>query len=152
MAGKLCRKCDETRHISQFHKNRAAKDGLSAMCKKCAGRYGRIRRRIDLPTKYGITANQYDQMLDERGPRCPICGTVNDNPRIDHCHKTGKVRGLICNRCNIGLGLFLDNPRALLRAAVYLKNAGQPGFPCTHQTLNDIAEDISRRQKALDRI
>lgn len=59
-----------------------------------------------------------------QGLLCPICATPNTlTPHVDHCHKTGKVRGILCHRCNIALGMLLDNPNACLRAAVYLLNS-----------------------------
>lgn len=97
--------------------------------------------RRNLKINYGITGVQYDTMLEQRGPLCPICKKPNDKPHIDHCHKTGRVRGLLCNRCNTALGMLLDSPAACLRAAVYLQSAGEPGFPVTANTLDAIVTE-----------
>jgi hypothetical protein len=84
-----------------------------------------------LRSKYGITLEQYNIMLENQGGVCAICG---DPPTIihagekvsplsvDHCHKTGKVRGLLCHPCNMALGLFKDNKDRLRAAAAYLED------------------------------
>lgn len=73
--------------------------------------------------KYGITIEQRDEILKKQGGICPICGTDNPGTRdwhIDHCHKTGRVRGVLCNTCNTGLGMFADAPEKLQSAVLYL--------------------------------
>ena len=78
----------------------------------------------ELLRKYGIDADQYDRMVENQNNKCKICGT--DEPRgiggwkVDHCHSTGKVRGLLCNNCNLGLGYFKDNIKSLEAAIQYL--------------------------------
>jgi len=77
-----------------------------------------------LTRKYGITTDDYNQMVESQNNKCKICGT--DEPRgtggwkVDHCHTTGKVRGLLCNNCNVGLGYFKDNIESLQAAIQYL--------------------------------
>ena len=85
-----------------------------------------IERRSKLKNTYGLTPEQYDVMLEAQGSCCAICDAKKPGGRtklffIDHCHTTGKVRGLLCMRCNTGLGLFLDNPRFLSKAIDYLR-------------------------------
>lgn len=76
--------------------------------------------------KYGLSPEAYTQMVLDQQNQCAICGTTNPGGQtvrkwhVDHDHKTGKVRGLLCFRCNIGLGYFLDDPDALTSAARYL--------------------------------
>lgn len=70
-------------------------------------------------SKYGITPGEYIDMLLDQDKRCAICNT-RDYLVIDHCHATGKVRGLLCNKCNLGLGLFKDNVDSLQNAIKYL--------------------------------
>lgn len=75
---------------------------------------------------YGITLQEYDDMLYEQGSGCAICGTKNDvvegrRLAIDHCHDSGKVRGILCAKCNKGLGLFCDSVENLESAIKYLK-------------------------------
>ena len=85
-------------------------------------------RRLDLKCKYGITLEQYDQMFDAQGGVCAICGepeaVANKHGvcrlSVDHDHETNKVRMLLCNKCNHGLGLFDENLEKLLKAMHYL--------------------------------
>lgn len=78
--------------------------------------------------KYGITGEIYQRILSRQGNRCAICRSENAGDRrgmrfhVDHNHKTGKVRGLLCNNCNLGLGKFKDNPKLFHRAFKYLTN------------------------------
>lgn len=74
-----------------------------------------FRRRL---RKYGIDQERYDKLLADQGGRCPGCGTTDPGVKgwcIDHCHISGRVRALMCNRCNSVLGLTDENP-AILRA------------------------------------
>jgi len=81
-----------------------------------------------LQHKYGLTAEQYDQMLIEQAQRCALCGEEsNGRPwHVDHCHDSGKVRGVLCDHCNIGLGHFRENAALLRRAAEYLEAHASP--------------------------
>ncbi len=74
-------------------------------------------------TRYGITIADYDHMFEAQNGVCYICETPPKRNRlaVDHCHKTGKVRGLLCARCNSCIARFQDNARALRRAATYLE-------------------------------
>lgn len=73
---------------------------------------------------YGITLEQYEEMLNDQNGGCAICGKTpeQENRRlpIDHCHDTGRVRGVLCAKCNQALGMFNDNPDLLCNAAEYL--------------------------------
>lgn len=70
--------------------------------------------------KYGITPEQYDAMLEAQGNRCAICGGGNRRPMaIDHCHKTGKVRALLCDSCNTSLG-HIERDGFLEKALQYI--------------------------------
>ncbi len=78
---------------------------------------------------YGITLEEYFEMVDSHAGLCAICGRVGfqmgKNQKlllvIDHCHESGKVRGLLCHNCNRGLGLFKDNVESLTKAIEYLQ-------------------------------
>jgi ribosomal protein S27AE len=79
--------------------------------------------------KYGMTPVQFSEIyLDQMG-KCKICGRRLLDPdsglHVDHCHKTDKVRGLLCKRCNLGLGQFTDNPRYLYNAYQYIASEGK---------------------------
>lgn len=72
-------------------------------------------------SKYGLTHKEYDGMFKSQGGKCKICGNKFDyRLHVDHCHTTGKVRGLLCRGCNTGLGQFQDDPRILREAINYL--------------------------------
>lgn len=81
-------------------------------------------KSYELKAHYGITLDEYDALLTAQGGVCAICGAAE--PRgmgvfhVDHCHKSSKVRGLLCNECNMGLGKFKDSEQLLLAAAKYL--------------------------------
>lgn len=87
-------------------------------------------RNSDLKKSHGIDANEYDKMLLDQGGVCAICGKLNTAkdhrtglPRrlaVDHCHITGRLRKLLCQHCNQGLGNFKDDPQLLRAAADYL--------------------------------
>jgi len=71
--------------------------------------------------KYKITGAEYTRMLQEQGCICLICGKTGKKMlAVDHDHKTNKVRGLLCSKCNLGLGAFNDNAELLLKAITYL--------------------------------
>jgi hypothetical protein len=78
-----------------------------------------------LRTTYGITLEQYNGLLENQNGNCAICGRNNlDFKRalaVDHCHKSEKIRGLLCNDCNIGLGMFSDSTNILKSAILYLE-------------------------------
>ena len=77
-----------------------------------------------LENVYGITREQYDAILEAQSGRCALC--FADEPggsgkwHVDHCHDGGGVRGLLCLRCNVGLGNFRDDPDLLWSAIEYL--------------------------------
>ena len=80
-----------------------------------------IQRKNKLRLRYSITLEEYDQMFEDQNGKCKICGTEeNGNKRfsVDHDHETGKVRGLLCYRCNTSLGWFEKNKDNVL---VYLR-------------------------------
>ena len=76
--------------------------------------------------KYGITLDDYNQMLDDQDGVCAICQNECPTGRrlsVDHDHETGEVRGLLCHGCNLGLGAFKDSVRGLQRAIQYLESS-----------------------------
>lgn len=135
---KTCTKCGLKKQLDGFHKRSAMLDGRKSECKECTRKYqkekydsGELREAVYL-RNYGITLEQYDQMVLDQDGCCKICGT--DNPgsnrcrfSIDHNHETGEVRGLLCGSCNAALGLFKDNPSTLLSAFNYLTKQGHYG-------------------------
>ena len=89
--------------------------------------YKNRHRKYVLRNLYGMTEEQYQELLIKQGHCCAICGTDKPTGKwrtfgVDHCHHTGKVRGLLCNECNRGIGLLKDSPELVLKAYDYLKN------------------------------
>lgn len=85
------------------------------------------KRRCRLGRDFGITLEQYNEMLAAQGGVCAICKNPETHQRkgvwslsVDHCHDTGRVRGLLCNNCNRGVGLLRDNADLCRAAAEYL--------------------------------
>lgn len=138
-ATRKCTKCGKIKSPEDFFVDSAKKiTGRRPDCKKCnqkkAVEWGRKHKFehywYTAKVKYNLTKEQYHEMLDKQNGKCAICGEVPKYKRhnktttrlnIDHCHKTNKVRGLICFRCNSGLGMFKDNKMLLLSAIKYLK-------------------------------
>ena len=90
-----------------------------------------IHRKAALKADYNITPEQYNQMLNEQHSVCAICGKpeTSINPRnnmprclaVDHDHNTGKIRGLLCSRCNTALGLLNENKETVSKLVLYLE-------------------------------
>ena len=117
-AKKWCNACGKMKRAKEFYENRSILDGLASQCIPCA----LARRRAKL---YGLTPQEFSQLIVDHGGKCPICGVAfvgNREPSIDHCHETNAIRGLLCRKCNTGLGRFCDDARLLTRAAKYLKS------------------------------
>ena len=87
------------------------------------------RRDVQLKSLYGITQADYDRLLALQYGRCAICGTTKPGTRgtwrVDHDHRTGQVRGLLCDRCNLGIGYMQDDPDILIAAARYVMKGRQ---------------------------
>lgn len=88
-------------------------------------------RKCKIKRLFGITPEQYDAVSEKQGGVCAICQRVSPDGRrlhIDHCHKTRKVRGLLCHDCNRGLGMFRDSVALLNRAVEFLTNPTAKGI------------------------
>lgn len=87
-----------------------------------AERYQRNERGASLRRRYGIGIDDYERMFHRQSGQCAICGkSVDGVLHVDHDHKTGRVRGLLCFDCNSGIGKMKDDPAVLRRAATYLE-------------------------------
>lgn len=137
---KACTNCGVEKPYAEFSKNKANKDGHQRWCKVCATQHrkenaeeGRIYQKeyrdnnverlrdYRLRKLYGVTLDRFTEMLKQQNHKCLICGTgLNTSSPMDHCHATGKVRGILCTHCNTGLGKFRDNPEFLQAAIAYL--------------------------------
>lgn len=91
-------------------------------------RASRTVRNATLKKKYGITADEYDRMFSAQGNSCAICGRSehggNGAFHVDHDHKTGKIRAILCQGCNTSLGHMNEDPSLLRKAATYLEEHG----------------------------
>lgn len=142
-----CKKCNVTKSLSDFPKAKGNLSGHSHSCKECRKTYLSewksrnpeeiLRRNREATRKYyatekgarsalqkkanmyGITAEEYTEVLGRNNGLCEIC---NERPsyHLDHCHDTGKIRGALCVQCNTGLGLFGDDVEKLISAQRYL--------------------------------
>jgi hypothetical protein len=125
---KRCPDCGERKSLEEFPRNRNCKDGRHPYCKPCHNARGRETierlhgnsRHYHLKRRYGIGADDFDELVRQQGGVCPICGRA-DPEHVDHSHETGEVRGILCFNCNGGLGQFRDSIDALLAAAQYLE-------------------------------
>jgi len=129
---KVCSKCKKEKLTSEFGKRKDSKDGLRGWCKECTNSWTKSwksnpknrkksqahSRKHHINTRYGLTVEEYDTLFTDAS--CWICGGI-DRLVLDHCHITGKVRGVLCHHCNTGLGLFLDSPDLLRRGAEWLE-------------------------------
>jgi hypothetical protein len=82
------------------------------------------RRAIQLKNKFNLTIKEWDDLFDKQKGVCAICAHPEQNGKrlsIDHCHTSGRIRGLVCNRCNSGLGRFDDDSKLMRRAVEYLE-------------------------------
>ena len=100
---------------------------LIAKSKNYRLRNPNAKMRQDLKSKYGMSINDYIAMLKSQNYVCAICGRSDSGDSnskrlyVDHDHITGKIRGLLCSQCNMGLGKFYDNKNYLKRAILYLE-------------------------------
>ena len=141
---KLCAGCKTEKPRGAFWTDKRRKDGLMARCKSCriveARAYVKARpgyhksvyarskgqtRERHLVRKYGVTLADYNALLASQDGKCAICRAPEEDQfkgvfHVDHCHSTGKVRGLLCRGCNHMLGSVGDDPKLLLRAVEYL--------------------------------
>lgn len=108
---KVCSKCKEQKTLEDFSKSKQNK--THAYCKPCQSEYHFIRR-------YGLDRDDYLQMFEEQESKCAICNRYDDKLHVDHDHKTGEVRALLCGQCNKAIGLMKDNPRITQAATDYL--------------------------------
>ncbi|MEU5889381.1 endonuclease VII domain-containing protein [Streptomyces sp. NPDC047461] len=114
---KYRRTCGEIKPHSEWTRNRSASDGLATLCKSCKaikGRAGHLKRH------YGITEAERDELIASQGGVCCICLAASPE-HVDHCHETGRVRGVLCFSCNAALGQFKDRPDVIRRAATYVE-------------------------------
>lgn len=127
----VCTKCNLEKDPTEFKKV-PTKRGHSTKCKDCYKIYNKDYRGGDkgrdqrLRCRYSISLTEVTELYFLQNGRCKICNTPKassgyEGLHVDHCHTTNKVRGLLCNECNMMLGLAKDNSEILTKAINYLK-------------------------------
>ncbi len=124
---KVCNRCSRQLPVSQFSRRSKSCDGLMHICRDCLREVTRDYKRRQ---QSGVTPQQVEALLAKQRGVCAICGqperTSNRGNRVselavDHDHTTGTIRGLLCARCNLGLGYFNDDVNLIRRAQRYLE-------------------------------
>jgi hypothetical protein len=117
-----CKQCLLKKHSQYQKQNRAAS---SASNRRHYKRNPKSHQAYGLKKRFGLSLEQYDQMLKDQDLKCAICNKHQEiltrRMAVDHCHKTGRLRALLCNSCNRGIGLFADDANLVEKAASYLK-------------------------------
>ena len=125
MENKTCTKCKETKTLDGFHSDKKGKFGKHSKCKICRN----IQcSEIQKFSKYGVTPEKHQEMRDVSGNKCYVCNATEAESWkgtlcIDHCHTTGRVRGLLCHSCNVALGCVTDSQERLQGLMDYLANS-----------------------------
>lgn len=147
---KICTKCKQ---IGEFSKDKTKKDGFHSICKKCqkistkqylknnpdahekrkeVSRLWRANNKekskiaitnATLRSKYGISLDQYNEMLKKQNFSCAVCfdKPIKQRLHVDHCHATLKVRGLLCQACNTSIGKMKESPSLIRALANYVE-------------------------------
>lgn len=141
---KICPKCSRRLGPECFHKDANRKDGLACWCRDCCAskarrwyaenheevkasnrvRYYERNYRI---TRRGLTLEEYNELLALQGGKCAVCGCELLRPQIDHCHRTDRVRGVLCTPCNIVVGWLESHAERAVQAAAYLARFDMTG-------------------------
>ncbi len=146
---KTCARCKQELPMSMFGRAPRMKLGLQSYCRPCNSAWARekyaanreteakknrerararytteLGRRTHIKALYGITWDEYLALLEAQGHACAICQSPEPGGRgnwhVDHEHESKIVRGLLCSTCNVGLGMFKDDPTRLQAAVDYL--------------------------------
>ena len=143
---KRCPRCETVKTLDAFTIRKTGRVGHPvAHCKSCRTASVKLEydtdhsvyRRVHWPSKlkrlYGMTVDDYFEMLDEQNGGCATCGVKTPSGRhykrmgkqemfyVDHCHSTGRVRGLLCLTCNTAIGLIRDSPQIAENIGAYLR-------------------------------
>lgn len=142
---KTCLRCDGIYSIADFGKDNSKPDNRMIYCRNCTRKINKAnksrpafkesrklkRRKYSdkernwlLKYRYGITLEEFNNMFELQGRTCALCDSSKSDSKnfvVDHDHKSGKVRGILCSYCNRALGMFKDDVDILNKAIVYLK-------------------------------
>ena len=126
MEMKTCNRCKVEKPLTEYYKRTYSSGnvGYQNNCKKCQGELRvqywkphQVARR-----KFGLSDEDYTTLIERSQGLCEVCNTpMGDKRCIDHDHKTGKIRGVLCNNCNTALGLVGDNVATLTKLIQYLE-------------------------------
>ena len=143
MEVKRCRICGRELPVSCFYKRGDSLNRYRGECKECHSKKSKVyykehkaehravSRRYAMKKHYGMTEDDFNALYESQGGKCAICGKPLNKvggardqvAHIDHDHETGKVRGILCRLCNIGLGSFRDSLELMDKAKAYLVNS-----------------------------
>ena len=134
---KTCGHCKLPRKVGDFYRNKGKPGGRSRTCRFCQEEYCKswrrrhpkksceIRRRSRIKHAYGLSGGEFDRLLTRQSNQCAVCKSPLTKPCVDHDHRTGKVRGLVCRDCNLAVGHFKDDPERMRKAIRYLQKHGR---------------------------
>jgi hypothetical protein len=148
MEEKVCTSCNLPKALDDFHRNCQRADGYLSKCKSCVKEYRKLHpldnpkiysgmltkdpyynRKKNLKKLYGITLEEFNEMLLLQDGVCKVCKNLQlgkGDFHVDHDHKTGKIRGLLCHKCNVALGMVQDSIEILQSLISYLKDNNSP--------------------------
>lgn len=122
---KKCARCKRYKPLDDYTWVNA-KRGYHGYCNECRKAHLRqYSETVGRFKKVGVSKALYDRLMIEQNGVCRICAQPMTEPCVDHCHSTGRVRGLLCRKCNAALGLFGDDTARLERAIAYLMETQQ---------------------------
>ena len=135
MTTQTCKKCSVVKPLAEFYKTTDRKSGYKTICKECIKADPLTEQRKKkmreygvgkhLKAKYNLSIEDRNNMLIAQNHKCAICGvdeTIAPKKKlvVDHCHKTKKIRGLLCHNCNVSIGLMKESIPAILNSVAYL--------------------------------
>ena len=133
---KKCTCCGEEKPLSAFYRSKSKKSGYKSHCKSCVSDQRKdyykspegYKKKIEKSWRdkgMVFTIEEYGTLLENQNYGCGICGAKSNRNGsrlcVDHCHTTGKIRGLLCHECNTSLGKFNDDVSLLAKAITYLE-------------------------------
>lgn len=137
-----CKKCSVSKPISEYYKTSDRKSGRKTVCKDCIKANPLTQERKEymkeysqeyhLKRSYNMSKEEYNALLVTQNHKCAICGidekeAYRSKLYVDHCHKTNKVRELLCHNCNASLGLLKESILTLTKAIAYLDKHSENG-------------------------
>jgi Recombination endonuclease VII len=157
----LCTSCRQVRDVADFAIRTDTKvPRVRSHCRVCLTANATAKNRESHDdaqvywwsrsiAKYGLTPDEWVALFAGQGNRCAICGVdANGMKRfhVDHDHETGQVRGILCTKCNVGIGALRDDPALVFQAYLYLSRAVQSGDRLDHDTAISVNPSAARLQ------